>query len=183
MTEVRRAIILTGFIGTLLTEYKEDEITPSIRTLIDACTKFTDKRSGVELVMVRGKFGGRIMTPRVTDKKRHEQFLETMKIANTIWNSALERYAKHSLKIDAISTVVALYEFLPEVLHKHARIRKEQIDAYATEGNDGDEVNKTAGAVFGGYLTELLAAEMGIKVNGRLRALKHKVERNLGEVA
>lgn len=183
MTEVRRAIILTGFIGTLLTEYEEDEVTPVIRSLIDACTKFTDKRSGVELVMVRGKFGARTMTPRITDKKRHDEFLETMKIANTIWNAALDRYAKHSLKIDAISTVVALYKFAPEVLHKHVRIRKEQIEAYASEGNDGDEGNKTAGAVFGGYLVELLAAEMGIKINGRLAALKEKIVREMGEAA
>lgn len=176
MTEVQRAIILVSMIGTILDEYKEDELTPAIKELRDVCQRFMDKQSGVETVLVIGQFGKRSMQPRVTNPKRHEQFLATIKIGDRIWQGALDRYAKQGIKIDAVATITALYTFAPNVLRKHARITQDRIDAYRAEGWDGDDRHKSAGAVIGGYLTELLASEMGIKINGRLHALKHKIE-------
>jgi hypothetical protein len=176
MTEVQRAIILVCMIGTILEEYKEDELTPAIKELRDVCQRFMDKQSGVEMTMQIDWRKKRVMRPRITNKKRHDQFLATVRISDRIWQGSLDRYASKGINIDATATVMALYSFAPDILHKHARISQQRIEAYRSEGNDGDEKLKSAGSVIGGYLTELLAKEMGMKINGRLRALKHKIE-------
>lgn len=175
MTEVQRAIILVSMIGTLLEEYKEDELTPAIKELRDVCQRFMEKQSGVEMEIQFDWRRNRVMKPRI-NKKRHERFLEAVKIGDRIWQGGLDRYASQSVTIDAVSTIMALYEFAPEILHKHARLSRERIEAYRMSGTFGDEKYKRDGAVIGGYLTELLAKEMGMKINGRLRALKHKIE-------
>lgn len=172
MTEVQRAIVLVGMMEILL---QEDELPPATKNLKDACALFSNKQSGVEMVLSK-----RLLAPRITNTKRYTQFLETMKTSDKIWVATLSRYAKQAISIDVVTTVVAIYEFYPEVLHKHTRIKKELIDAYVAEGPTVDDENRIAGAVVGGYIVELLAAEMGIKINGRLHALKGKIERQLG---
>lgn len=175
MTEVQRSIILVSMIGVILDEYSGDEITPAIDELQQRCKRFMEKQSGVETVIRRSAFGRRTIEHRVANPKRHEQYLSCVATGDRIWNTAIDRYAKQNLKIDIISTVVALYGFDPDVLAKHAKIKPEMIDAYRMEGDAGSNA-KRAGAVVGGYMAELLAAEMGIKINGRLRALKNKIE-------
>jgi hypothetical protein len=178
MIEVKRAIILVSIIGTILAEYKESEITPAIGELRDVCQRFMEKQSGVETVLFTDSRKKRVMKDVVTNKKRHAQFLESVGIGDRVWQGAVDRYASQGVTIDAVSMIMALYDFAPDVLHKHARISRERMEAYANSGTDGDETYKREGAVIGGYITELLAHEMGMKINGRLRALKQKVLRD-----
>ncbi|MDD2267484.1 hypothetical protein [Sulfuricurvum sp.] len=180
MTEIQRTIILVSLIGTVLSTYEEDELSESTRELKNTCIRFSNKQSGVEMVLVRGKFGRRGLAPEVTNQKRHDQYIETMKIGNAIWQKALDKYGKGSIHFDAVTYVHAIYSFAPDLLHKHARISKEKIDAYMAGWIDGKQSSRNNGAWIGGYLTELLAAEMGMKINGRLRALKQKVEMERG---
>jgi len=178
MIEVKRAIILVSIIGTILAEYEESEITPAIGELRDVCQRFMEKQSGVETVLYTDYRKKLVMKPMVTNKKRHAQFIESVGIGDRVWQRSLDRYALQSVTIDAVSTIMAIYSFAPDVLHKHARISRERMEAYAKSGTVGDEKYKRDGAVIGGYITELLAEEMGMKINGRLRALKQKVLRD-----
>jgi hypothetical protein len=104
-------------------------------------------------------------------------------IGDKIWKTALDRYAKQSLTIEAVALIKAVYDFAPEILAKHAHISQKKITDYLNESKDGDARFKTQGAVVGGYLVELLAKEMGIKINGRLGALKNKVQNEIKEAA
>jgi len=171
MTEVQRCIIIVSIMGTILSEYDDDEITPSIQELKDVCESFMNKQSGVELLPRIGY--------RITNKKRHEQFKATIKIGDRIWQASLDRYAKKSITIDAVSIVSSLYYFFPTILHKHTRINKQRMDAFQSESFPGDEESKKTGVIVGGYLMELLGKEMGYQFNGPLRALRQKIEREV----
>lgn len=176
MTERQQSIILTSIIGTILAEYKGDkENTPAIKELKRVCNRFMTAQSGV---IIRPFLG-----TKVVDKQKHINFLNSIKIGDAIWRKAVTRYASQGITIDAVSVIVSIWEFRPEVLAKHVHISKRRIDDYINESKFVDSNYKTNGAVIGGYLIELLSEEMGSKINGRLRALKSKVQRELGAVA
>lgn len=169
MTQLQQAIILVSIIGTILDEYQhKDELTPPVRTLKFTCNRFMDQQSGVKVIPFRGA--------KIVDHSKYKRYMATIKIGNRLWQKALDRYAKQKLTIEAVSMIKALYDFAPDVLAKHAHISKRKISDYLDESKDGDAKFKTQGAVIGGYLIELLAAEMGIKINGRLSALKNRVD-------
>lgn len=169
MTQLQQAIILVSIIGTILNSYRdEDELTPPVRTLKFTCKRFMDQQSGVKVTPFRGA--------KIVDHNKFKRYTDTIEIGNRIWQRALDRYAKQNVHIEAVSMIKALYDFAPDVLAKHAHISKRKITDYLNESKEGDDKLKTQGAVIGGYLIELLAAEMGIKINGRLSALKNKVD-------
>lgn len=91
----------------------------------------------------------------------------------------VDKYAKDGITIEAISLIDAVVGFAPEVLAKYVNITPKRVEALRADARDGQAEYKLNGTVVGGYLTELLYAEMGQKVNGRLRALKQKVERSV----
>lgn len=172
MTQIQQAIILVSIIGTIMDEYRnEDELTAPVRTLKFTCKRFMDQQSGVKFIPFRGM--------KVTDSNKYKRYMTTIKIGDRIWQRALDRYAKQKLTIEAVSMIKALYDFAPDVLAKHAHISNRKITDYLYESKEGDDKFKTQGAVIGGYLTELLAEEMGVKINGRLSALKNKVENRI----
>lgn len=176
MTQLQQAIVLVSIIGTILDEYQEkDELTPAVCTLKSTCTRFMNLQSGVKVIPFNGA--------KIVDHGKYKRFMQTIKIGESIWRKALDRYAKQKLSIEAVSMIKALYDFTPEILAKHAHISHKKITDYLNESKEGDAKLKTQGAVIGGYLTELLAAEMGIKINGRLSALKNKVAEQLKVVA
>lgn len=176
MTQLQQAIILVSIIDIILDGYRdEDELTPPIRTLKSTCTRFMNLQSGVKLIPFHGA--------KIIDHTKYKRFMQTIKIGERIWKKALDRYTKQNISIEAVSTIKAIYDFAPEILAKHAHISHKKITGYLNESKEGDDKFKTQGAVIGGYLTELLAAEMGIKINGRLSALKNKVAEQLKGVA
>lgn len=171
MTKNQQAIILVSIIGTILSEYDEQETTPAIRDLKRVCKKFMDAQSGVKVLPFYG--------PRIVNQKRHDHFVNTVKIGDRIWRETLEKYIDEKLTIDAISIIMAVYQFAPDILASKTKMTKQKMEAYAKGGSEGDEKHKTHGCIVGGHLVELLSKEMGIKINGRLKALKAKVERDI----
>jgi hypothetical protein len=100
-------------------------------------------------------------------------------IGDRIWKNTIDRYAKQGVTIEATSLIKAIYDFAPDVLAKHVHISPRKIEMLLMTATDGNSTQKRDGAIIGGYLTELLAQEMGVKINGRLRALKNKIEREI----
>lgn len=170
MTEIQRCIVLVSVMGTILSKYEDHEITPAIQDMLDVCEHFMNKQSGIEKIGLKYK---------IVNRKKYDQFTSCIKTGGDIWQKTVDQYAKKSITIDAISMISALYDFAPAMFNKHTRISKARIDAYMAGGFSADESIKLNGVVLGGYITELLAQEMGQKVNGRLRALKNKVAREV----
>lgn len=171
MTQIQRAIILVSLIGTILEEYRYDELSAAVRALKFACKRFMINQSGTREIPFVGM--------KVTDVRKYQQYAKTVMIGDRIWQRALDRYAQDKITIEATSLIRAIYDFAPELLAKYAHISKKKINDYMAEGVNGDEKHKRDGTIIGGYLVELLAEEMGLKINGRLRALRMKVEREV----
>jgi len=176
MTKLQQTIVMVSIIGTILDEYKEaDELTPAVRNLKFTCKKFMMVQSGTRIIPFIGS--------KIVDSDRHKRFVNTVMIGDRIWQKAINRYAGQSVTIEAVSLIKAIYDFAPDLLAKFAHISNKKITSYINESKDGDNTFKRQGAVIGGFLIETLALEMGIKINGRLSALKNKVQNDLGRVA
>ncbi|MDD2267665.1 hypothetical protein [Sulfuricurvum sp.] len=167
LTPTQQSIILVSMIQTILGEYKEDEITSAIANLKAVCLRFTDLQSGVKFLPFIG--------PKVVDHKRYQLFIKTKLIADRIWKSTVDRYAAQNVSFDANESIRALWEYNPQMLKKYAKIKERYALAYINDGVPGSDKLQSAGSVIGGYITEMLDKEMGIKRNGRLAALKNKI--------
>jgi len=183
LTEVQRAIILINIIGTTLDEYSDIESTASISELKQVCRKFVEKQSGVEFIKTRTKHGKITTVPKVVNEKRYRQYYEMSQIGDRIWQSTIDKYAKQQLKIDAVAMIESIWLPNESILTKHARLNRSRIDAYRFEHEAGDRIARTDGTAIGGYLLELLAEEMGEKVNGKLRALRLRIQDHIQENA
>ena len=171
MNSVQQSIILVSIIGTILSEYEGKEVSSSVSTLKHDCKRFMMAQSGTKTLPFIGA--------RIVDTKKHVNFLKSVMIGDEIWKQALDRYAKQSVVIEATHLIQAVYDFNPVALGKHAHISKRKIDALSRGAVDGSNKHKRNGAIIGGHLVELLSERMGVKVNGRLRALKNKVKKEI----
>lgn len=171
MTKTQQAIILTSIIGSILDEYQDKESVGVISILKHDCKRFMMSQSGTKFLPFVGA--------RIVNHKLHEQFIRTVMIGDRIWKKTIDRYAKQGITIEATALIKAVFDFSPELMAKYVHISQKKIDALISGATDGDANHKRDGAIIGGYLTELLAQEMGLKINGRLRALKNKIEREM----
>ena len=171
MNSVQQSIVLVSIIGTILSEYDDGESSVAVATLKHDCKRFMNAQSGTKSLPFIGV--------RVVDHKKHENFLKSVRIGDEIWRKSIDRYAKQKVVIEATHLIRAVYDFNPSALEKHAHISKRKIDSLSRGAVDGNDEHKRNGAVIGGYLAELLSGYIGIKVNGRLRALRSKIENDL----
>lgn len=176
LTEVQRCIIAVNIIGVVLEEYKNEEISLAILNLKSKCEKFRDKQSGVAQVIKADKFRRKHISYGIIDSKRHAQYLYMNVIGDRIWNQAIDHFSKQHLKIDAVSLIESIYLFNEKILTKHARIRRSDLDSYRDEYPERDPDTSLDGTAVGGYIMGLLMREMGIEVNGKLRALRLRIE-------
>lgn len=173
MNKTQQAIILTSIIGSVLDEYDDKESKGIISTLKHDCKRFMMAQSGTKTLPFIGV--------KVVNSQAHKRFYNSVMIGDRIWQKTINRYAKQGVTIEATSLIKAIYDFAPDVLAKHARISQRKIEMLLMTATDGNSTHKRDGAIIGGYLTELLAQEMGVKINGRLRALKNKIEREIAK--
>lgn len=167
----QQAIILTSIIGTILKEYDDKEKSKAVSDLQFDCMRFMSSQSGTKFLPFIGT--------KVVDNKKHANFIKTVHIGDTIWKKSIDRYAKQSITIEATALIQAVYDFNPQALKKYVHISEKKIKRLTDGATEGDEKLKLNGTIIGGYLTELLSEAMGQKVNGRLKALRAKVERKI----
>jgi hypothetical protein len=176
LTEVQRCIIAVNIIGVILEEYNASEISAPIRNLKYKCEKFRDKQSGVEQVVMVDKFKRKHIVPAIVNAKQYDQYMSMNEIGDRIWKESIDHFAKQKLKIDAVSLIESIYLFNENILTKHAKIRRNDLDAYRFENQNADKEVVLNGTATGGHLMGLLMREMGIAVNGKLRALRLRIE-------
>ena len=171
MNSLQQAIILTSVIGTILKEYDDGEggsVVPEMRT---RCMRFMKHQSGMRIL----PFGG----ARIIDKRRNDQFLRMVKIGDAIWKKTVDKYAGNGITVEASAFIMAVYDFAPDALNRHVTLSPKLISKLIDQNTDIHAQSSHNGTVVGGYITELLYEELGLKINGRLRALKNKIARTL----
>lgn len=179
-TEIQRCIIAVNIIGVILDEYDISEETAPIKNLKEKCAKFRDKQSGTEEKIVQRKKRGRVVSVGlqrvIINSEKHRQYMDMNTIGDKIWNEAIDHFAKQKLKIDAVSLVESIYLFNENILNKYAKIKRDDIDAYRNEHHNDNSATVLNGTAVGGHLMGLLSKEMGVEFNGKLRALRLKIE-------
>lgn len=183
LTEIERAIIVMNLIGVILEEYKSEESTKAIKTLKEKCKRFSRRQSGTEERIVRNKIGQKVPAVLIVDAKRHKRYINASMIGDKIWRETIEHFAKQKLKIDAVALIEAVYLMNENIILKHTTIKRDDIDAYRFENDMVDEETYRNGTAIGGHIMGLMMREAGVHVNGKLRAMRLKIEDEKGRAA
>ena len=130
MTNLQKAITYSSVIGSMLNEYEK---TPAaIQDLKRQVKKFMFKRS----------------------RTNAKEFQEAIKKGNEIWIKAIDNFAEQNLKIDAFSTIVAVWSSQAELLARFANITEKRMDKFCILNDNDDLEAEQAGYRVAEYLNE-----------------------------
>lgn len=104
-------------------------------------------------------------------------------IGDKIWRETIDHFAKQKLKIDAVTLIEAVYLMNEKIITKHTNVKRADFDAYRFENQMRDDETYRNGTAIGGHLMGLMMREAGVAVNGKLRAMKLKIEDEKARVA
>lgn len=172
MTSHEQSIILVSIFGTIMNEYKGSKITKGAKELLKSCNTFMANNSGTKHIKGINKYV-------VTNDELNKRFLKCIMIGDVIWRKAINKFLKDNLTVDASELIYAIYGLTSDILHKHTPISKGKIDEFMSDSAVGDSNHKRNGAVTGGYIVQLFNEAIGVKINGQLKALKNKIEREV----
>lgn len=144
-TPLQNAIMLSSIIGSILSSYD-----PKVAR---------DRAKPIQILRARFK---KFMFVR--SRSNQKEFLEAIKYADTAWRNSINYFAEQKLKIEAISTIVRLYDLYEEPLTKYANVRAKQIEAYAAGVTDETTLeHETNSYEVADYITEQLAIFSGAR--------------------
>lgn len=144
-TPLQNAIMLSSIIGSILSNYDPRES--------------SDRRKPI--LELRARFKKFMFVRSASNKK---EFLEALRFADAAWKKAIDHFVKYKLTIEAVSTIIRLYDLYEEPLTKYANVRAKQIDAYAAGIIEKTtlELEQNSYEV-ADYITECLAEFSGIR--------------------
>jgi len=149
-TPLQNAIIVSSIVGSIMSSYDvtiPEERKKPINEIRRRIKKFMYRRS----------------------RSNKKEFLESIKIADSIWRDTVNYFAEKHLKIDAVFTILGLYNKYADEMSKYANVREKQMERYSYDANSG-EVEFTSYEV-SDYMLEKLSKITG-KQNKKLNLLK-----------
>ena len=90
-----------------------------------------------------------------------KEFDEAIILANTVWKKSVNHFINKNMQIDAVSTVIRLYDLYEDAMSKHANIHDKQMEAYALDAYTGD-IEMTSYEV-SDYILDELSTVTGVK--------------------
>jgi hypothetical protein len=111
-TPLQNAMMLSSIIGSILSNYD-----PKVAR---------DRQKPILILRERFK---KFMYVRSRSNKK--EFLEAVEFADIAWKNSISHFVQQKLTIEAVSTIVRLYDLYEEPLTKYANVRVKQIEAYA----------------------------------------------------
>jgi len=151
-TPLQNAIIISSIIGSIMSNYDnsvKEERTKPIAEIRRRIKKFMFRRS----------------------RSNAKEFHEAIAVANAAWQNAVNHFVGKGLKIDAVSTVIRLYDLYADAMSRYANIHEKQMERYANGAYSGD-IELTSYEV-SDYILDQLSAVTGVK-RRRLNLLKGK---------
>ncbi|MCX6076040.1 MAG: hypothetical protein NTW78_04045 [Campylobacterales bacterium] len=153
-TPLQNAMMLSSIIGSIMANYDPTKAKERLRPI-------------TELKARLKKF----MWTRSRSNKN--EFFEAIQFADRAWQKSINHFADKKLSIEAISTIVRLYDLYEEPLTKYANIRSKQIEAFARGVTDATSLQHEMNSYeVADYIIEQLSVFTGIK-----RVNKFKVGR------
>jgi hypothetical protein len=108
MNSVQKSLVGASLINTLFFEYKCGELNSSGELVRKRIAKYMKQRS----------------------KTNRSDFIIAIKTTDTAWRDAINHFAKETLKIEAKSTIRAIYNYFSDELSKYANVRDEHIEKF-----------------------------------------------------
>ena len=90
------------------------------------------------------------------------EFLEAIRVSDAVWREALHHFEERKLTIDAVSTIVNLYNLYEQPLSKFANLHSKQIEAYSYNPHASLEIEQQSNEV-SDYILDKLSDFTGIK--------------------
>jgi len=141
-TQLQNAIMISSIIGSIMSNYD-----PAIAA---------DRKKPINEIRRRIK---KFMFKRSRSNKK--ELNEAISIADNAWKNCINHFAEQNIKIDAVSTVVRLYDLYADAMSKHANIHDKQMEAYALDAYTGD-IEMTSYEV-SDYILDELSTYTGVK--------------------
>lgn len=158
-TPLQNAMILGSIIGSILDGYN-----PAVAK---------ERATPIQILRARLK---KFMYTRSRSNKK--EFLESVRLAHTAWSNSIDYFAEQKLSIEAISTIVRLYDLYEEPLTKYANVRAKQIDAYAAGITEDTTLeHETNSYEVADYIIEQLAVFSGVRRVSKFKKVIQKVKK------
>ena len=125
MENVEKSIIASSLIGTIFNEYEVGELNSSCELVKKRIGKYMRKRA----------------------KTNKKIFVDAIKKTDKVWQEAINHFAKQNLKIEAKSTIRAIYNYFEDVLSKYANVRSEHIERMLIFATDDAEAEHNSDLV------------------------------------
>ena len=151
-TPLQNAIIISSIIGSIMSHYD-----PALAA---------DRKKPINEIRRRIK---KFMFSR--SRSSAKEFHEAIAVANAAWENAVNHFADKNIKIDAVSTVIRLYDLYADAMSRYANIHEKQMERYANGAYSG-EIELTSYEV-SDYILDQLSEVTGVK-RRRLNLLKGK---------
>ena len=136
MNKIQRSIAGVSLMHTLFQEYKAGELHSSGEIIRKRTAKYMRQRS----------------------KTNRKEFIDAIMATDKAWKETIAHFVKDHVKIEAKSTIRAIYNYFEEEISKYANIRAEHIEKFLIIGTSDAEAEHNSDMVVD-YLVERLGME------------------------
>ena len=136
MNNIQKSIIGASLMHTLFQEYKAGELAKSGELVRKRVAKYMKQRA----------------------RTNQRDFIDAIKFSDKAWRKTVLHFAKERKRIEAKSTIRAVYDYFQEELSKYANIREEHIEKFLIVGTNDAEAEHNSQIVID-FLIECLGME------------------------
>jgi glycyl-tRNA synthetase beta subunit len=141
-TPLQNAIIISSIIGSIMSNYD-----PALAA---------DRKKPINEIRRRIK---KFMFTR--SRSSVKEFYKAIAVANAVLKNAVNHFADKNIQIDAVSTVIRLYDLYADAMSRYANIHEKQMERYANGAYSGD-IELTSYEV-SDYIIDQLSEVTGVK--------------------
>ena len=141
-TPLQNAIMISSIIGSIMSNYDP-------RVAADRKKPINEIRRRIKKFMYK------------RSRSNVKEFHEAIAVSDAAWKNCINHFIEQNIKIDAVSTVVRLYDLYADAMSKHANIHDKQMEAYALDAYTG-AIEMTSYEV-SDYILDELSVVTGVK--------------------
>ena len=136
MTNLQKAIAASTLMNTLFNEYKAGELNSTGEKVRKKCAKFMRQRAN----------------------SNRQDFLLAVKKTDEAWRNTINHFAKENMKIEAKTTIAAIYNYFDPEMQKFLKLTEKQMEQFTIITTDDAEAESNSITVID-YLVEQMGFE------------------------
>jgi len=136
MTNLQKAISAATLINTLFSEYKVGELNSTAEKVRKKCAKFMRQRA----------------------KSNRADYITAVNATDEAWRKSIDHFAKYEMKIEAKTTISAIYNYFAPEMQKFLKLSEKQMEKFAIDSTSDAEAEANSSTV-----VDYLVQQMGIE--------------------